>query len=146
MSFHFMAAGTVCSDFGAQENRMRHRFTCPLLLRVQKVKCVFRFTAGLRGGNRFPGFPTRSQHPQQVERLLRLVSLPGRLLVTASPRVTLTAVRPQGVVCCCRFSAPRAPCVVPPCSTPTQPRARLASLCLWTSRHKAQLITEQFRK
>ena len=47
--FNFMAAVTICSDFGAQENKIHHRFTFPLLLRVPKVKCVFRFTAGLRG-------------------------------------------------------------------------------------------------
>ena len=39
MSFHFMAAVTICSDFGAQENKVRHCFHClPISLPWGRVK------------------------------------------------------------------------------------------------------------
>ena len=132
--FNFMAAVTICNDFGAQENKIHHRFTFPLLLRVPKVKCVFRFTAGLRGqGTDCPCSPPP-------------VSTPGRWsVVTAGepawtrpcrrvpgpPRVTLADVCPQGVVRCCCFSAPKAPHVVPPRSTRPPPRPRAPLVSLW---------------
>ena len=67
MSFkNFMAVVTICSDFGAQENKIHHHFTFPLLLRVPKVKCVFRFTAGLRAeGTDFPCSPPPVSTPSR---------------------------------------------------------------------------------
>ena len=123
MSFNFMAAVTICSDFEAQENKIHHCFTFPLLLRVQKVECVFWFTAGLRERNRFPVFPTPSEHPHQMERLFQLVNLRGRVLVAQSPRFTresllpLRALRVWPAAEACRLKAPCSPS----CSSPRLP-------------------------
>ena len=131
-----MTVVTICSDFGAQENKIHHHFTFPLLLRVPKVKCVFRFTAGLRGeGTDFPCSPppvstpsrwsvVTAGEPAWMRPCHRVPSSPeshSRRRVSSGCGLLLSLLCPESPLC-------RPSVLHPP---PPRPRPRAPLVSLW---------------